>query len=763
MIAHKSISSFSPSARAALLIYGVLPVAYIASGRLGLLLAIPPGYATAVFLPAGIAIAAALMGGLPSVPGTVIASFLLNAWIGYDAGHSLDATRIASAAAIAFASALQAGIGGAVLRRAIGYPAPLDNPRDILCFLLLSPLICLTSATISVGSLWALAVLPPAELGANWRTWWVGDTLGALVAAPLMLVLVGRPRALWRLRFWYVAVPMMLCFALFVAIFLRVRSWEERQSLIAFEMRSQQLPDAMHAALTEQSVFLWMVLAGGVLCTGLLGAFLMLGTGYAYRMRVKEQELETIVNRTPFMLTRCGRDLRYRFISRSYGDMIGRRPEDVAGKPIVDIMGEEGFQSILPHVRKVLQGERVEYESEVHFRGIGNRFLRVAYTPERNEWGKVESWIASIVDVTERRLAESQRDVLVAEVNHRVKNTLASVISIAYQSFKRSGTFEAALASFDRRIRALAQAHTRLAEASWSGVALRTIVEDETAPYRSDDNVRIAGPDITLKPKAALSLGMALHELATNAAKYGALCGRGSVEAAWRVEPAGSEVRLTWVESGGPRVTPPQRSGFGRLLLERVLASDLNGTVALDFRAEGLRCTITFPLDRQVVSEAELAAGRFAPPADDAPPAPQPEPRRDRLVGAHILLVEDEALLALELEQILGAAGATVIGPFADLAGARQRARDEAIDIAILDTNLNSEMVYPLAEELLARGVPFLFVTGYDVSDLPERFRAIRRVSKPFNREDLIRQVRATLDMSHGGIERAEPSLAVKA
>jgi hypothetical protein len=138
-----------------------------------------------------------------------------------------------------------------------------------------------------------LALIDSKAIAINWMTWWVGDTLGVLVALPLMLVLAGEPRTLWRVRLWYVAIPMIVCFALLVAGFVRVKSWEEAQSL-------------------TKGWESWSVLAGGTLLTGLLGSLLMLGTGSAYRIRAKEQELEDIINRTPFMLTRCSRDFRYR-------------------------------------------------------------------------------------------------------------------------------------------------------------------------------------------------------------------------------------------------------------------------------------------------------------------------------------------------------------------------------------------------------------------------------------------------------------------
>ena len=199
----------------------------------------------------------------------------------------------------------------------------------------------------------------------------------------------------------------------------------------------------------------------------------------------------------------------------------------------------------------------------------------------------------------ERVRAEEKRDLLVAELNHRVKNTLATVVAISHQSFAKGRSPEEAHRSFERRVRALAQTHGRLAEASWSGVSLEMVLGDETAPYCDErGNVRIAGPGIQLNPKSAVSLGMAFHELTTNAAKYGALSTKeGSLEVTWSIS-TDRELRIRWQESGGPSVQTPQRSGFGRLLLERALRADLDAAVQLDFAPAGLECIIRFPLDR---------------------------------------------------------------------------------------------------------------------------------------------------------------------
>ena len=181
------------TARRQLLVYVALPLAYIVTGRLGLLLAVPPGYATPAFLPAGIAVTATFIAGAGALPGTFLGSFLLNLWIGYLIACGNNLTQIVTALIIATGSMTQAAIVGAALRRTIGYPAPFKKPSDILIFFLVAPILCLTSATLSLGALWVLGVVKLPELPMNWVMWWLGDTLGVLVALPLMIWLADEP------------------------------------------------------------------------------------------------------------------------------------------------------------------------------------------------------------------------------------------------------------------------------------------------------------------------------------------------------------------------------------------------------------------------------------------------------------------------------------------------------------------------------------------------------------------------------------------
>jgi PAS domain S-box-containing protein len=215
-------------------------------------------------------------------------------------------------------------------------------------------------------------------------------------------------------------------------------------------------------------------------------------------------------------------------------------------------------------------------------------------------------------DQTEEREHEEAQKLLINELNHRVKNTLATVQSIAAQTLRASATTAEARPAFEERLFALAKAHDVLTRENWEGASLGDVVEEALAAHTDRHGTRfdIDGPDVRLAPRAALAIAMALNELATNAVKYGALSNEsGRVLLRWRVAPdaGGPVLHLTWEEAGGPPVAPPERKGFGSRLIERGLAADLGGEVRLDYRPTGLVCTIAAPLS--------------APAADHAPEA----------------------------------------------------------------------------------------------------------------------------------------------
>jgi PAS domain S-box-containing protein len=220
----------------------------------------------------------------------------------------------------------------------------------------------------------------------------------------------------------------------------------------------------------------------------------------------------------------------------------------------------------------------------------------------------------------EAKRAERQERLLIEELNHRVKNTLATAQSLATQTLRRNSSAKAFAAAFNGRLAALASAHTLLAQARWAGAGLHALIEEQLASYRLPDraNVTIYGDDVSLEPGAALTLGLTLHELTTNAAKHGALASpSGSIEIGAQIDTGsyGRRLSLTWRERGGPPIAATPRRGFGLTLIERGLAYQLKGSVVLDFRREGLHCTVEFPLaDRapHLVTSDWLEDGRLA-------------------------------------------------------------------------------------------------------------------------------------------------------
>jgi len=228
------------------------------------------------------------------------------------------------------------------------------------------------------------------------------------------------------------------------------------------------------------------------------------------------------------------------------------------------------------------------------------RLFKINARPVLGPDGEVMEWVGVHTDITDSRRAEERRKLLLDELNHRVKNSLATVQSIAMHTLGSAESPAAFNREFNERLMALSQAHNLLTRGDWLGANLREVIGQELAPYQGVDNSRIAlrGDDVQLDPKETLALGMVLHELATNAAKYGALSAdAGLVDVMWedRLEDGARSLRLIWTESGGPPVAPPHRRGFGSRLIERGLNHELGATTALSFHPAGVECVIDFP------------------------------------------------------------------------------------------------------------------------------------------------------------------------
>ena len=323
------------------------------------------------------------------------------------------------------------------------------------------------------------------------------------------------------------------------------------------------------------------------------------------RLETERNRLVEMFMQAPgFVAVLTGREHRFQMHNHAYGQLIGHR--DIAGKPVREALPElvgQGYYEFLDAVFET--GQPYEgRESQAQLRRtpdgpLETLYLNFIYQPIRDEDGAVVGIFVQGHDVTENVRAAQLQKLMIDELNHRVKNTLATVQSIAIQT-ARSHTDPASFAStFQSRILALSHTHDLLTLSHWEGADLQAILTHETEAF-GRSRINLNGPVTALAPATALSLGMIFHELATNAAKYGALSEPdGRVLIDWSVaEQPDRILKLTWRELDGPKVTLPDRRGFGSRLIERNIRHDLAGEIDLVYASDGLIAELTVPLDR---------------------------------------------------------------------------------------------------------------------------------------------------------------------
>jgi len=243
----------------------------------------------------------------------------------------------------------------------------------------------------------------------------------------------------------------------------------------------------------------------------------------------------------------------------------------------------------------------------IHYRrkDASEFWASVLVCPVRNKGGEVQQHFISLVDLTKHKEEQSHALMLIDELNHRVKNTLQAVQAIVAEAFRHFSSPEVTRESIEHRLFALSRSHDLLMSENWEGAGLhelaKTALESFTDMEGRADRIVVTGPNIHLPPQATLALGVAFHELAINAVKYGALSVEaGSVSIEWAINPTpqGERLLIRWLERDGPSVTAPTRKGFGSRAIENGLAHEMDGTVLLDFRPEGVVCTIDIPMPR---------------------------------------------------------------------------------------------------------------------------------------------------------------------
>lgn len=355
--------------------------------------------------------------------------------------------------------------------------------------------------------------------------------------------------------------------------------------------------------------------------------------------------------------------------------------------------------------------------------------------------------VAVSVDVTERKMTEARQLLLSREVDHRAKNLLAVIQSVIQMT--RADTVEELSSAIAGRIHSLARAHSLLAESRWDGAELTLLIEDEFAAFGDHKRLSFEGPRVRLNPSAAQAMALVIHELATNAAKYGALSEAGKVSVCWSIEPDG-RLNIRWEETGGPTVSPPTRRGFGSSVIQASVERQLCGEVKMDWHSEGLVCNLNFPTNQVNTIDQNLEQNQ---PATSAIKRVATDPVR------RVLVVEDEVLIAMQIEMALVDIHCAITGIANSEADAFKLLDADEPSAVLLDLNLNGQPTYAFADRLIEREIPFAFVTGYAPgSGLPDRFKSIQILAKPFS-DDALAGLVSTLT-SYDVVKRsfAEPS-----
>lgn len=318
---------------------------------------------------------------------------------------------------------------------------------------------------------------------------------------------------------------------------------------------------------------------------------------------------------------------------------------------------------------------------------------------------------------------QRQQDLLIAELNHRVKNILALIRSLSRQAKDSSASLESYALALERRIAALAAAHDLAVSDSMTGVSLRSILEVEFEPYVSEDNsqVLLSGPAVGLSADVAPMIALVFHEVVTNAAKHGSLSTEdGVVRAKWSVSDDG--LRFEWQELNGPVVVEPERHGFGQSLISKAIPYEFNGTVDLSYEPTGVKFSFTLPSENLVELNAEKPVRLVGTVNEIKRPAS----------GNSVLLVEDNLILAMDMVDTLSRLGADRIETSSSVGSALAEIDRNKVDFAVLDMNLRGVVSFEIAERLIKDGVPFVFVTGYGSKiDVPPELSHIDVLTKP--------------------------------
>ncbi|MFO1091373.1 MAG: MASE1 domain-containing protein [Hyphomicrobiales bacterium] len=743
-----------------------------------------PSTGITLWPPAGIFLATLLLAPRRTWPYWVGAAFIAEAL-----GNLLWFHNPAPVMVLLNAGNVAASVAGAMLiERLCSRPRQLTSLNDVVVFAAVgAALVPAISAT--TGSL-TLAAFGIEQVSSAWPMWWIGDATGVLIFAPLTLVAGQSPSpgdivrdTSWQrlseailLAMTFIAVAIVslsnyLPFAfvmlpplLWAAVRFEVRGVALALTLLAVMMALFSAGGLNHATSEgrqEQQVLLQLLLAvcafSGLVVAALshqhraaLAAITRVNSDLERRVSMRTAELNQSELRLRLAQEAAGLGA-WEFDLATGAPVWSDQTRKLLGVPADALPSLDLLLSRLhPEDRPFLQAEGDRLRTLPVGESFRNEFRvvdpdgSVRWLEDQGRVTRVDRYakraVGVIRDITDRKRLEEESRLLMREVNHRSKNLLSLVQAIARQT-ATTGAGSDFVEKFQQRLAGLAANHDLLVNSEWNGVEVGALVRSQLAPFRDlfGERIMIDGPSATLNQAAAQSIGLALNELSTNAAKYGALSNAaGCIEIVWRLSLDEAGVRrfsIAWTERNGPPVVAPARKGFGTTVIREMSRLALDADVAFEFPPDGVRWCLACEASRAL----QDATGLRVVAQNEPPPKAAANARR-------VLVVEDEALLAFDIAMDLRQAGYTVVGPAATNAQAMQLIEGEGCDAAVLDIRLGRELSEPVARKLKEMKLPFVCISSYARRDHPPIYADVPFLAKPLARSALVDHLDEALD-----------------
>jgi PAS domain S-box-containing protein len=575
-------------------------------------------------ISAGLLIVLGRKGQWPVAVGTVIGTI---------AANLMSDRTVWAAASFALCNAGEALLAAWIIGHYFGRDFSLGRLRNVLGFL--AAAITATAASGFGGILgYALFYNPSTPIWTIWQSWFASDAVGMIAVAPLVIgvseAVRQRPRRHEVLE-GIAALASLAAMTIFIILLAPARETMALTALLFpallwIAARCQPV-FAAAAAFIHSFIIFWSItfgighfgdfgvlindrilgaqvaIIGFALCAYVLAALFAERRRHAAVLQESEARLQEALTAgavTAFEWNPCGGQSQR---SENAAQILGLESrQHLSSTQFMERIHPDDRASFKALVRKVCV-DRPSYSATFRFIGPDGRevWLEETATAEFDAAGRLVRVKGVTRDITRRKQAEERQDQLIAELDHRVKNVLARVAVVAMHTRQSQRTMDEFVKALDGRLQSMASAHGLLSQSRWYGVGLTDLIRRQLAPYTTEVNTRISGPDVMLTPAQTQALAMVIHELVTNAAKYGALSSPdGTVSVSWDLtRTVLGTLRITWQELGGPPVAAPLHCSYGSSLIRDLIPHELDGAVDLTFPGEGVCCRITFPLERK--------------------------------------------------------------------------------------------------------------------------------------------------------------------